>query len=80
MSFIIKLVLVTGKFLIGFVVVLALILLVVWVVSQGIQLFASALGYEVGSFFDWMIGGIARRLGWKKKSRKHKNEKSENQS
>lgn len=66
MSFLLKLLLMTGKFLIGFIVICAIIVAVIFVVSQGIQFVARIAGYEVGSFFNWAVGGIAKRFGWKR--------------
>lgn len=61
-------------FILGFCVIAVVLIAVVFILSEGIQLLGLVLGYEVGNLFEWLIGGIARKLGWKKKKRKVKTE------
>lgn len=69
MTFIFKLLVYGIQISVGIVAIAATILLVVFVISRVVQFVAPLLGYEVGSLFDWMFGGLVKKL---KRSRRRK--------
>jgi hypothetical protein len=55
MTFLIRLLEYTTLGIVTVVLVGAVILLVIFVLNRGLQIFFSALGYEMGDFFGWLL-------------------------
>ncbi len=54
MGFVIRLLVVFGKFAITAIVVVALLIATVWLINKLVQFTANMLGIEVRDFFDWL--------------------------
>lgn len=61
MSFIFRILLGTGKFLIALIVILVVLFVVAWVINRGVQAFAQHFGYEVTDFFTWLRSKLPKR-------------------
>lgn len=44
-------------------------LVLVYAFSRGFQLFMNLFGKEVGSLFDWMFGGLLKKMGFEKRKK-----------
>lgn len=67
MSFLVRILLVSGQILVYAVVGSLVILAVIFVLNKLIQFVASIFGQEVGDFISWFFGGLKKLLKKKKK-------------
>lgn len=61
MAFIIKLVLMFGKFVVTLIVLAAILYITVWLINKLVQIVADGLGVEVRDFFDWVRSKLPKK-------------------
>ncbi len=69
MAFLLRLLSAVGLGVVTFAAVLVSIIIVVFVVNRGLQIFVRLFGYEMGDFFGWLM----KKMGFKKINKEEKN-------